>query len=219
MNTLRVRVYDVRFGDAVLISIPDDPLLSVPDAPASGEAVMRHILIDVGNAKFSARGGEGHVDELFEPVVRDVLDVLDGQPLDLYVMTHEHWDHVQGLPYADEAVFPDRSLAGLLAVRHSWLTASAAPDYDEAHPRAGLARAEAREVYEAIERFLSATGDVDPFVRALMINNNPSATAYYVDRLRLLAGDERTHYVHRPRAGHPEDALDDKHPFGEAVLE
>ncbi|MBN1658528.1 MAG: hypothetical protein JXA93_09020 [Anaerolineae bacterium] len=211
MNTLRVRVYDVGFGDAVLIS--------VPDAPPGDEAVMRHILIDVGNAKFSAEGGEGHIDDVFEPVVRDVLDAIDGQPLDLYIMTHEHWDHVQGLPYADEVVFPDQSLADLLAVRHSWLTASAAPDYEETHPKAGLARAEAREVYEEIERFLAAEGKMDPFIQALMVNNNRSATAYYVDRLRLLADEAHTHYVHRPRAGCPEDAIGGKHPFQEAELE
>jgi hypothetical protein len=40
MDALRVRVYNVRFGDAILVSVPDK-------APG-GSPELRHILIDVG---------------------------------------------------------------------------------------------------------------------------------------------------------------------------
>jgi len=68
MDKLRVRAYNVRFGDAILVS--------VPDKTSAGVKKMRHILIDVGNAL----GGknEGGLDTVFEPVVKNILEVLDG---------------------------------------------------------------------------------------------------------------------------------------------
>jgi hypothetical protein len=100
-------MYGVRFGDAVLVS--------VPDVDEGGQPLTRHILFDVGNVL----GGEGGQDAVFQPVIEDVLHELAGAPLDLYVMTHEHRVHVQGLSYASERLglsFP---------VEHAWLTASA----------------------------------------------------------------------------------------------
>jgi len=207
MNKLRVRVYNVRFGDAILISVPDR-------AP-NGTTEIRHILIDVGNAKSDEAGG--HEDALFGPVVKDVLKVLNGQPLDLYVMTHEHWDHVQGLPYADEELFPTQALKDQLRVRHSWFTGSSKPGYYDDHPKAKQALDNVKQIFSAVERFLEAAPEQkNPFLYALMLNNNPNATAFYVDRLRLLAGEDRTSYMHRPRPAHPEDSLQGKHPFHEA---
>ena len=92
-GTLRVRVYNVRFGDAILVTVPDRD-------PKTKKTTTRRILIDVGNAPKVAGTGEGGDDAVFEPVLADILGELDGQPLDLYVMTHEHLDHVQGLFYA-----------------------------------------------------------------------------------------------------------------------
>lgn len=212
MDKLRVRVYNVRFGDAILVSVPEQV--------DGGGTEIRHILFDVGNAKASKQGGEGHDDRVFAPVVKDIVRELNGRPLDLYVMTHEHWDHVQGLPYADEHVFPNEDLKVLLQVRYSWFSGSAAPDYYETHPEAkkGLALVDA--VYAELQDLWRADPEQadDPFADVLMINNNRSATAFYVDRLRLLAGEDNTHYVHRPRPNHPEDSLADKHPFQELSL-
>src|SRR5262249_40857806 len=83
-DRLRIRMYNVLFGDAILVTITE-----------GGES--RHILIDVGNV--TGKGGDVDV---FEPVVRDVLGELGDRPLDLYVMTHEHMDHVKGLLYAND---------------------------------------------------------------------------------------------------------------------
>ena len=76
MDKLRVRAYNVRFGDALLVSVPDRG----PD----GVVETRNILIDVGNALV----GEGGLDEAFRPVIDNILSELNGKPLDLYVMTH-----------------------------------------------------------------------------------------------------------------------------------
>ncbi|MEJ2733043.1 MAG: hypothetical protein P8189_05635 [Anaerolineae bacterium] len=212
VDKLRVRVYNVRFGDAILVTVPEQG--------DGGGTEIRHILFDVGNAKASKQGGEGHDDRVFAPVVRDIVHELDGRPLDLYVMTHEHWDHVQGLPYADEHVFPNEDLKALLQVQHSWFSGSAAPNYYETHPDAEKALAGVDEVYAQLESLWRADPKQadDPFADVLMINNNRNATAFYVDRLRLLAGEAHTHYVHRPRPGHPEDSLEGKHPFQELRL-
>ena len=51
MDTLRVRAYNVRFGDALLVTVPDRD-------PATGTTTTRNILIDVGNV-LNKEGGDG----------------------------------------------------------------------------------------------------------------------------------------------------------------
>lgn len=169
---------------------------------------MRHLLVDVGNV-LSGGGGE---DTLFQPVLDDVLAVLDGAPLDLYVMTHEHLDHVQGLLYANDHCYGG-ALKERLKVRHAWLTASAAPDYYERHPEAAKQLAERKALYDALMRYYqlsptAATGAVPIFLR----NNDYRQTAKCVEYLRGLA--RHTHYVYRKER--PWRGI---HPFKEAVLD
>lgn len=199
MDTLRVRAYNVRFGDAILIS--------VPDRDEKGNTEIRHILVDVGNVL----GSEGGLDDVFEPIVSDILAVLDGKPLDLYVMTHEHLDHVQGLFYAAE------NLDLRFDACYAWLTGSAAEDYYETHKEAEERKLELDSVYAAIEGYLAAGGDtgMPDAVQAILLNNNPRSTSQCVDYLRTLASIERTFYVHR------EFSLEagEHHPFSETKLE
>ncbi len=54
--------------------------------------------------------------------------------------------------------------------------------------------------------------------RGLAGRNCSSSPAFYVDRLRLLAGEDHTHHVHRPRPDHSEDSLEGKRPFQELHL-
>jgi beta-lactamase superfamily II metal-dependent hydrolase len=220
MDKLRVRVYAVRFGDGILIS--------VPDRAANGTVETRHILLDVGNAYRSRiTGGTGHEDVAFDPVVKDIVSELGGQPLDLYIMTHEHYDHVQGLPYAQEKVFPDQDLQKTLQVQYAWLSGSAKPSYYDTHPQAKKQKLALERAYLDIDRFLEAAPQhQDPYVEALMQINSRyltkalglRSTASCVDYLRALAAEEHTFYIHRPRAAHPEDSLEGKHPFHEARL-
>jgi beta-lactamase superfamily II metal-dependent hydrolase len=191
MEALRVRAYNVRFGDAILIS--------VPDRTATGNAKTRNILVDFGNVL----QGEGGQDDVFAPVIDDVLDVLGGQPLDLYVMTHEHLDHVQGLFYAKEKLDKE------LRVRRVWMTASADPDYYDDHEQAKKKFQLARGIYDQIDRFLEGRA-VHPLLGALMANNNPRKTSNCVDYLRSLT--DNSTYVHR------EKGLSDSHTFHDAAF-
>jgi beta-lactamase superfamily II metal-dependent hydrolase len=177
-ESLRVRVYDVHFGDAILISVPD----RVP----GGGTETRHILIDVGNVL----GGPGGDDTVFGPVVEDVQRELAGKPLDLYVMTHEHLDHVQGLLYASTKL-------GLnLDVKRAWLTASAAEDYYDTHLAAKKQRNLALAALAAVQSYFDAAADApSPFVQAMLLNNNPRSSSQCVEYLRKLAPEPV--YVHR----------------------
>jgi hypothetical protein len=219
MDKLRVRVYAVRFGDAILIS--------VPERAANGDTEIRHILIDVGNAYLSGiEGGEGHKDVVFDPVIKDIVAELQGRPLDLYVMTHEHYDHVQGLAYGDKKVIPD--LKAKLQTRYSWLTGSAKTGYYDTHLKAKEKRLALEKAYLGIANYLWASPEpANPYVAAMMQINNRAlgvkkdirSTAYCVEYLKKLAmRKQNTCYVHRPRADHPQDALKAKHDFRETRL-
>ena len=192
MSTLRVRAYNVRFGDAILVS--------VPDRDGDGRETTRHILFDVGNV-LSGAGGD---DDVFEPVIRDVLATLDGRPLDLYVSTHEHLDHVQGLLFASEQLGLD------LDVEHVWLPASAATDYYDRFPDARKRRLQLEETFDQIQRYLDAAEDEpSALVHSLRLNNDYRSTARCVDFLRQLADPT---YVFRGAD------LTGAHPFTEARL-
>ncbi len=205
MERLRIRAYNVQFGDAILVSFPDKD--------EKGQPKTRHMLIDVGNVLSTTKGG---ADDLFRPVVEDVLEVLGGEPLDLYVMTHEHLDHVQGLPYAEEKCYTgsDDQLCKELKTRFAWLTASAEEGYYERHDKARKKRLALMEAYGRIDRYMKAyrkSGEpIPPAVEALWLNNNPSKTGDCVKYLRGLT--ENTSYVHR--CFDPEG----RHPFREAKI-
>ena len=194
MDRLRVRAYNVRFGDAILVT--------VPDRGAAGTTVERHILIDVGNVLT----GSGGQDEVFEPVIGDILSVLDGKPLDLYVMTHEHMDHVQGLFWAKEKRGLD------IEATHAWLTASAAPDYYERFPEAKKKKLAFLLAYRQIARYLrTAASTPSPVIEALLLNNNPRKTSDCVEHLRTVG--ETTTYVFNGAD------ISGAHPFEEATFE
>lgn len=197
MESLKVRAYNVGFGDALLIR--------VPDRTANGKTILRHILVDVGNVQ----AGEGGRDAYFEPVLRSIQETLAGQPLDLYVMTHEHLDHVQGLCYGATRLNPPVKLLA----RNVWLTASAEGDaYYKDHPEAGRRRLALAHGYQQIESLLKALAavgqEVPSPVNALMANNNARSTDECVKYIRDLA-QEQTTYIYRncPLAG--------RHPFEE----
>lgn len=187
MNNLRVRVYNVHFGDAILVT--------VPDRDDKGKPHLRHILIDFGNV-FPGKGG---VDTLFEPVIDNIIEELGDRALDLYIMTHEHMDHVQGLPYAAERLGKE------FEVDYAWLTASAKGEVDE---KVKKKKQEFLEAYQSIERFLKAApAQENTWIKTLMLNNNPNKTSDCVNYLRDLT--ENTAYVYRGCE------LKDRHPFKE----
>jgi len=202
MDTLRVRAYNVRFGDAILIT--------VPDRDAAGQTTTRHILIDVGNATSTAGGAN----TVFRPAVEDILQVLDGRPLDLYIMTHEHMDHVQGLLYVAEKFYTRAEVRDKLRPHDAWFTASAHPDYYNTHADAKKQLDAARALMEDIRLYLKAAPAAETGrIRGLLAINDSASTKKCVDYLRELAGQEHTWYIHR------ETDLAGKHPFQEAQFE
>ncbi len=212
MDTLRVRMYNVRFGDAILISVPDAD---------SGVSKTRHILIDVGNA-LSKDGGR---DFVFKPVIEDIQATIGDAPIDLYIMTHEHLDHIQGLLYGEV-----KEGLPCLLVKSAWLPASSEPGYydrdwpdtDEdgnpiTTPKKHLDMLEAH--YWTIARYAAArknAGEALPArMQALLLNNNPRSSAQCVGYLRSLP-QEGPHYIHRESGNGDQSGL---HPFEVANIQ
>lgn len=198
MSDLVVRAYNVGFGDAILVS--------VPEKARGRKEKTRHLLFDVGNLL----AGDGNEDEVFTGVVQDIADRTGGI-VDLYVMTHEHLDHVQGLLAAKRAGVE-------LAARHAWLTGSAHPDYYTTHAEAKLKKRSLELALEDAHRIVQAAPD--PWLEMMIRNNStmlpPAAlglkTSDYVDHLRGIAPTDQTHYVDRTTD------LAGKHPFSEAIV-
>ncbi|MDF1516051.1 MAG: hypothetical protein P1S60_19740, partial [Anaerolineae bacterium] len=211
MDALRVRLYNVLFGDAILISVPD---------AEQGVPTTRYILIDVGNA-LSTEGGR---DFVFKPVIEDIQAVIGDAAIDLYVMTHEHLDHIQGLFYGEVKENLPR-----LPVTSAWLPASAEPGYydrdwpetdDEGNPldppKKHLDALKA--TYWSIARYAEArknAGERLPArMLAMLLNNNPRSSTQCVDYLRALP-QEAAQYIHREtEVGDPP-----AHPFERATLQ
>ena len=202
MPDLVVRIYNVRFGDAVLVSIPEDD---------GGQTVTRHLLIDVGNVNAADAGG---ADAVFEQAVADIVAVTGGE-VDLYVMTHEHLDHCQGLFWAKAKKAID------LRAKFAWLTRSADPDYYDHFEDARKELALATERYHHARAWFSLE-EPSAWVAAMLENNNrflpaagdpsPIRTADCVDHLRTIAPSAKTYYVSRL------STVAGKHPFTEARL-
>lgn len=202
-DKIRVRMYNVHFGDAVLVTIPDKD-------PKTGRTTPRNVLIDVGNVL----SGDGGDDAVFKAVIEDILRELGGRPLDLYVMTHEHLDHVQGLYYAATKLYPPGDLRKRLATRYAWLTASAAEDYYQRFPNAQKQKLALQAAWRQVQIHLETLPEAEakPFGTLLAINN-PQSTADCIGFLRALADKKRTCYVH---SGFDTKG---KHPFKEAKFE
>jgi beta-lactamase superfamily II metal-dependent hydrolase len=195
MSELVVRAYNVLFGDALLVSIPE--------RDDDGTEATRTLLIDVGNLL-------ANDNDVFTDVVKDIAEQTGGV-VDLYVMTHEHMDHVQGLLAAANA-------GVVLSARYAWLTGSAAPDYYEKHQ-------DAKEKKNGLAQALTSLAvqqqaNPDPWLAMMIANNSlllPDGalgltTGDYVDHLRTLAPADKTTYVDRTTD------LDGRHPFTEATL-
>ena len=172
MGDLVIRAYNVLFGDAILVSIPD-----------RGADATLHILVDVGNLS-------ANDDAVFTPVVSEIAERTGGE-VDLYVMTHEHLDHVQGLLAA-------RNNGVELKAKAAWLTASAAKDYYDTHPDAKRQKLDnERLMLDLVAQHSAAS---DPWLTTMMQNNNALLaqaafglnTADYVDYLRSLAPQQHT---------------------------
>lgn len=180
---LRIRMYNILLGDAILVSVPD---------AEDGKARTRHILIDFGQKL----NNDGSDKALFAPIYDDILKELDGEPLDLYVMSHEHMDHNQGLLYVSKK--DGRDVKKDLRVRNVWMTASAALDYYDRFPDAQKQKKLALAAFAEAERYLAAApGEATDFTKTLLNLNNPNATQDCIEFVRTLAPAAKISYLHR----------------------
>jgi hypothetical protein len=149
---------------------------------------------------------------VFKPALDAILKELAGHTLDLYVMTHEHLDHVQGLFYCSTKGFAAGEFEQKLKVDYAWLTASAAKNYYDTHPQARKLKQAFLEAYARIRLPLQAAPpEVASHFETLLANNDPSSTGQCVDYLRGLA-KKKTTYVSRGLD------LAGTHPFKEATF-
>lgn len=192
---LRVRAYNVEFGDAILISIPEKD--------GDGTEIYKHILIDIGNR------GTPEDNRLFKPIIEDIKKELNGKRLDLYVMTHEHLDHVQGLPYAEKKLYGNaKVLLDLLNPRYSWFPVSSEKDSDANLKMSGI-----KETLEHIDRYLNSIKSIGlpigTHFETLWAINNIGRTR---DCVNYLLGFPVKCFVSR------DFDTDGHHPFSEAKI-
>ncbi len=175
MSGLRIRLYNVLFGDAVLITT------RLPGKK------RQHILIDVGNVS----SGAGGKDEVFTPIFKDIVRETGGE-VDLYVMTHEHLDHVQGLMYAA------RKLKMPVTARNVWITASAEPGYYAKFPDARKKKKAMDAAYaDAVDIMARRSARFAAF-SGMMANNDPRSTEQCVAHIRDNVGKAGSvHYVYQ----------------------
>ncbi|MEV4687157.1 hypothetical protein [Microbacterium sp. LWH3-1.2] len=192
---VRVRMYQVGFGDCFLVSVEYD-------APLADGRAERHVLIDYGTShsprEGMARGRMGDVAALIEKHTGGELDVL--------VVTHRHRDHLRGFE-VDAGAAIMKKLAPKLVLR-SWtedprLSATAnGPDgagLDAAEPPHGLSRASVRyaallaQAQEHVAKLTRLVG-LDDDVKAAAEDQLKNAEA--VALLDELSMGERGRYLH-----------------------
>lgn len=109
-QTLRIRMYQLGFGECYLVSVPDG-------------TKTRHICVDFGNV-----AGKGGRNAPFRRIAEDIEKETNGH-LDVAVVTHEHMDHMEGY-YHQRAIF------NRMKVDWVWMSAPSHPDYYTQYPDA-----------------------------------------------------------------------------------
>jgi hypothetical protein len=183
-DNLTVYVYNVLFGDAILVEVPDG-------------STRRFILIDVGNV-LSGKGGKN------QPLLDAAKDIKKrtGGKIDLYVMTHEHMDHVQGLLYA-------KNNGCEFQIDNVWMTVSSEPNYYDKHEKARKKRFELQRSMAAFQDVFAAS-EIPSGLKNMLSINNPMSTTDCVDCIRGAVSEPQ--YVYRGFD------ISGKHPFTETAI-
>lgn len=187
---IRVRSYNVEFGDCVLLSVNEG---------TAQKPNWKHALFDFGNV-----AGKGGPNEVFAPIAADIKKVTNGT-LDLVVMTHEHLDHMEGF-YHQRKVFDS------MTVRHVWMSIPSQPGYYKSHPKSHQALAATRQLLHSCHEQFKARGWLasSPELKALLLNNLSNIER--VNYVRQLAGPANVHYLRRG------DKTAGKHGFGRVAF-
>lgn len=209
MSELTIRAYNVRYGDAFLISIPD---------VENEQPITRHVLIDCGHITVDNK----EINAVnFDPILADIQSVLNGAPLDLYVLSCPTLDHMEGLVTKTSKKLPLPFQAS-----YAWFTASLAPNYYQQlsdRNKASLQKFKKRrqamkdahdEVKKVIQNQKTAGMTVSKKVDAMKRNNDSGRIHNAIASLKKIAPDENTFYLHRESQD-----IGVKHPFKEASFE
>jgi len=171
--TIRIRAYNVRFGDCILLSVPDN-------------GSTRHVLFDFGNApgKFSTNEG-------FDEIAKNIQKTTGGT-LDLVVMTHEHLDHMEGF-------YSERKIFDKMKVRRVWMSIPSQPGYYDTHKKSKKGMAAMQKMLGQFQRTFAARqrelGTSMPELEALLLNN--LSNVQRIDYVRGLAEKKKVHYLYR----------------------
>lgn len=106
--SVRVRCYNVGFGDCFLVSF-------------FGNGDLWQMLIDFGNAPTNSNA-------IFQAIANDIFHETGGR-LDVVVLTHEHLDHLEGF-YSQRKVF------NRMEIGQVWMGLPSQPDYYDLYPNA-----------------------------------------------------------------------------------
>ena len=176
---IRIRAYNVRFGDCVLVSI-------------GGAPHERHVLFDFGNAPGGVKR-QGGKNDVFAPIARDIRERTRGT-IDLVVMTHEHLDHMEGF-YSEKAIFDTLKIGRL------WMSLMSEPGYYKKYRNAEQKKFALAALAVFVNRW-QARGRFaimpDP-MQALIGNNNvlDLTNQQRIDYLRTLVPKSSVHYLAR----------------------
>ena len=107
---IRIRTYQIGFGDCFLVSVPDDNK-------------YRHMLIDFGNAI-----GKGGKNVYFPIIAKNIRKETNGH-IDVVVLTHEHADHTEGF-LNQKKIFKE------ITVDTVWMSLPSDPNYYKNYPKA-----------------------------------------------------------------------------------
>lgn len=181
MSNLEIHAYNVGFGDAILLRIPTEA--------SNATFPFRDVLIDGGNSIM----GEGGDDDDLLAAMEAIHDQTAGR-LDLYIMTHEHMDHVQG------PLLLKKKTGKTFQAERVWMTASSSPDYYATHPEAKRRFQQARSFRSIISKMSlkGLDGSTQQQLRTILTINNPRKTADCVKLIR----EGITKPRHKPRYIH-----------------
>ncbi len=192
MDQLRIRVYHVPAGEAFLISFPEKE---------GRKKVQRHILVDLGS-----EGEEVKEKAKYEEVIADLLKELDGQDLDLFVLSHDHVDQYKGLLFAKNKL--KINLATKLNPAFTWLPKSLETK-GEANIKAY--QAEVKEAFRYLNKHKKEV-DGNSLYKHLLEQNDPRQKSKYLSQLMKFSAKRKTHFLHSGT-----DLEKEKHhPFTEA---
>lgn len=143
---IRVRAYNVGFGDCLLVKIPDG-------------AALRWLLIDFGNAP-------GQQNDRFDEIAENIEKETGGH-LDVVVMTHEHLDHIEGF-------FSMKKVFNRMTIGQVWMSLPSDPTYYKKYPKAQKQK-KLRDAARAFATSLHSTRSVAPSFLAMLRNNLANA--------------------------------------------